>query len=158
MTGDIFWRAAVLRSNRKYEYDVVGDGERDFGWFLGKYSQDIAWITMEIAETCCTDRVWLTQKVGFAMSLTFLAPNAKFFYYRSREHDVAWHQNDIKKQGCATIQACATIQTNTVFASHRHAHILCYSWFCEFQQNYWRNYRKAFRQKLPLVFSNCVFF
>ena len=48
-TGDICRWLVVLRLNRKFENDIVGDGERSFGWSLGKYSQDIAWITTESA-------------------------------------------------------------------------------------------------------------
>ncbi len=117
MTGDTFWRAAVLRSNRKYGNDVVGDGERDFGCFFSKYIQDNAWITLENAETRCTGRVWSIWKVGFAMSLVFLAPNAKFTYYCPPRKCYLRHQNDIEKQGCATIRACTTIRTNTVALS-----------------------------------------
>ena len=101
LTGDICRWLAVLHWNRKYENNVVGDGEHVLSRFLSRYIQDIAWIAAENAKNCCTDGLWLIWKVGFVVLLALFSAECEFLTL-------------LPTEGCASIQACTSIRMNTV--------------------------------------------
>ena len=91
------------------------DGEHDFSWFLSEYIQDIALITMENAETCCADRVWWIWMVGFGDIAGIFSAEREILPLSLTLKQCSKTSEQHQNGGCATIWACTTIRTNTVY-------------------------------------------